>query len=63
MERRITSTIEEKIPFKSNYSGRKLVSWWNKEISNLRKMLNKSRKAKQNSPTLLNIEKYRSIRN
>lgn len=56
-------TIETTVPCSKNYKNRKLVSWWNTEISDLRKSVNNARRRKQKFPNAENLEFYRAIRN
>ena len=59
----IKDTIISVVPSSTNYKNRVLVPWWSKEISNLRKLVNRARTTKQKYPTTGNIESYRSLRN
>ena len=59
----IKETIISHVPSTKNYKKRLLLSWWNKDISNLRKSVNNARRKKQKNATRQNIDSYRSLRN
>lgn len=59
----IKDTIISHVPSTENYKKRLLVSWWNKEISSLRKSVNNARRKKQKQLTPQNIDSYRNLRN
>ena len=59
----IKDSIISVVPSSVNYKNRTLVSWWSKEIANLRKEANRARANKQKYPSVGNIENYRNLRN
>ena len=59
----IKDTIVSHVPSTKNYKKRLLVSWWNKDISNLRKSVNNARRKNQKDATPQNVNFYRSLRN
>ena len=58
-----TLTIKSNVKSTKNYSRRKLVPWWSKEIAYLRKLVNKARTKFQSTREQADLEKYKSIRN
>ena len=58
-----TLTIKSNVKSTKNYSRRKLVPWWSKEIAQLRKLVNKARTKFQSTREQADLEKYKSIRN
>ena len=59
----LKETIISNVPSTVNYKNRTLVSWWNSEISRLRKEVNKARRIKQGNPSENNTEVYKNLRN
>ena len=58
-----TQTIRSNVKCTKNYSRRKLVPWWSKEIAQLRKLVNKARAQFQSTREQADFEKYKNIRN
>ena len=58
-----TLTIKSNVKSTKNYSRRKLVPWWSKEIAQLRKLVNKARTKFQSTREQADLKKYKSIRN
>ena len=59
----IRDTIVSVVPSSVNYKNRTLVSWWSKDISDLRKQVNKARAQKQKYRSTENIQLYKNARN
>ena len=59
----LRDTIISTVPSTVNFKKRKLVSWWNKDISEIRKKVNRARRQKQKNPCDENSVAYKNLKN